>query len=57
MKYSIFIINSENPYDYWENSADGIRYDNLDKYDLEDILKLSLNQNYSVIVQKYEKEE
>ena len=57
MKYSVLIIDSENSYDYFENSASGIRYDNLSKEEFETILNLSLNQNFSVIVHKYEEEE
>ena len=57
MRYSILIISSDNPYDYWENSADGIRYDNLKKEELDNLMELSLNRNFSIIVQKHEKEE
>lgn len=57
MKYNILIIDSENPYNYFDNSAEGIRYDNLSKEEFETILNLSLNQNFSVIVYKYEEEE
>lgn len=54
MKYSVLIIESNNAYDYMENSADGIRYDNLSKEDLDKLLELSLKQDFSVIIQKYE---
>ena len=47
MKYSVLIIES----------AGGIRYDNLLKADLDKLIELSLEQNFSVIVRKYEKEE
>jgi hypothetical protein len=47
VKYSVLIIES----------ADGIRYDNLLKADLDRLIELSLEQNFSVIVRKYEKEE
>lgn len=57
MKYNLLIINSNNVYDYWENSADAIRYYNLEKSEVDKLIELSLNQNFSVIVQKYEKEE
>lgn len=57
MRYSVLIIESNNAYDYWDNSADGIRYDDLKKEELDKLLELSLNQYFSVIVQKYEKEE
>lgn len=56
MKYSIFIIASNNTYDYWDNSADGIRYNNLEKSEVDRLIELSLNQDFSVIVQKYEEE-
>lgn len=57
MKYSVLIIESNDFYDYVENSADGIRYDNLLKADLDRLIELSLERNFSVIIQKYEKEE
>lgn len=57
MKYSLSIINSNNVYDYWEDSAEGIRYDNLTKEEVNALMELSLNQNFSIIVQKYEEEE
>lgn len=56
MKYSILIINSINVSDYWDNSADGVRYDNLEKEQLDVLIALSLKQNFSVIIQKYEEE-
>lgn len=57
MKYSVLIIDSNNFYDYVENSANGVRYDDLEKSDLDRLIELSLEQDFSVIVQKYEKEE
>lgn len=57
MKYSALIIESNNAYDYMENSADGIRFDNLLKADLDRLIELSLERDFSVIVQKYENEE
>lgn len=48
MKYSVLIIESNDFYDY---------YDNLLKADLDRLIKLSLERNFSVIVRKYEKEE
>ena len=57
MKYSALIIESNNVYDYMENSADGIRFDNLSNTDLDRLIELSIEQDFSVIVQKYEKEE
>ena len=57
MKYSVLIIDSENVYHYFENSAEGIRYDDISKEDFEKLLELSLRQNFSIIVQKYEEEE
>lgn len=50
--YSILIINSDNIYDYVENTAEGIRYNNVSQEELELILKISLKHNYSVVVQK-----
>ena len=57
MRYSALIIESNNAYDYMENSSDGIRYDDLKKEELDKLLELSLKQDFSIIVQKYEKEE
>lgn len=57
MKYSALIIGSNNAYDYIENSADGVRFDNLLKSDLDRLIELSLDRDFSVIVQKYEDEE
>lgn len=57
MKYNILIINSTNAYDYWENSAEGIRLNDLKKEELEKLLEISLKQDYSVLIQKCEKEE
>lgn len=57
MRYSALIIDSSDFYDYVENSADGVRYDNLEKSDLDGLIELSLEQNFSVIVRKYENEE
>jgi len=54
MKYSALVIESDNAYDYMDSYADGIKYDDLEKEDLDKILELSLKQNFSVIVQKYE---
>ena len=47
MRYSALIIESK----------DGIRYDDLKKEELDKLLELSLKQDFSVIVQKYKKEE
>lgn len=57
MKYSILIIDSENAGDFWNGSADGIRYNNLEKEKMDTLIELSLKQNFSVIVQKHENEE
>lgn len=57
MKYSALIIESNNAYDYMENSADGVRFDDLLKADLDRLIELSLERDFSVIVQKYENEE
>lgn len=57
MKYSALIIESNNAYDYMENSADGIRFNGLSKIDLDKLIELSLRQDFSVIIQKYEEEE
>ena len=54
MRYSALVIESNNAYDYMENSADGIIYNNLSKEDLYNILKLTLKQDFSVIVQNHE---
>mgnify|MGYP004446523417 CR=1 FL=1 len=55
--YSILIINSDNIYDYVENTAEGIRYNNVSQEELELILKISLKHNYSVVVQKNDEED
>lgn len=57
MKYSVFIINSDNVSDYWDNIADGIRYNNLEKNEIDKLVELSLKQNYSIIIQKEIEEE
>lgn len=57
MRYSALIVESNNAYDYMEDSADGIRFDNLLKSDLDGLIELSLERDFSVIVQKYENEE
>ncbi len=56
MKYSVVIINSNNIRDFFELSTEGIRYNNLDKFDVDKLIELSLEQNFSVIIQK-DKEE
>ena len=38
MKYSVLVIGSNNIADFIENSADGIRYDNLDKFDFKNLI-------------------
>lgn len=57
MKYSVLVISSNNIADFIENSADGIQYDNLDKFDVDKLIELSLNQDFSVVIQKYKEEE
>lgn len=50
--YSILIINSDNIFDYTDNSADGFRYNDVNQEELELLLKISIERNYSVVVQK-----
>ena len=50
--YSVFIINSDNISDYTDNSADGIRYNDVSQEELDSLLKISLRHNYSVVVQR-----
>ena len=57
MKYSLLIIDSGNVYDYWENAANGVRYDDLTGEEFNKLLEMSLKQGFSVVVQSYEKEE
>jgi len=57
MKYSVLVIGSNNIADFIENSSDGIQYDNLDKFDVDKLIELSLNQDFSVVIQKYKEEE
>lgn len=54
--YSVFIINSDNIYDYTKNLADGIRYNDVSQEELDFLLKISLKHNYSVVVQKNDEE-
>lgn len=54
MKYRVLIVGSDNAYDYMEDSADGLRFDNLTKEDLDRLIELSLIQDFSVIVQNNE---
>lgn len=37
--YSVFIINSDNIYDYTENLADGIRYNDVSQEELDFFIK------------------
>ena len=57
MKYSVLIIESDIAYDYFENSADGVRFNNLNEDELDKILKLSLKQGYSAIICQDKEEE
>ena len=50
--YDILIINSDNIFDYTNNSADGIRYNDVNQEELDLLLKISIERNYSVVVQK-----
>lgn len=54
--YSILIINSDNIYDYTDDSAMGIRYNNINQAELDSLLRISLKQNYSVVVQRNDEE-
>lgn len=55
--YSLLIIDSSNPFHYWEDLAEGIRYDNLTKTEADNLISLSLERNFSVIIQRDIKEE
>lgn len=57
IRYSLLIINSSNLNDYWENVANGIRFDNLTKEEVEVLTSLSIKQDFSTIIRKYKKEE
>lgn len=57
MKYSILVIDSSNAYDYWEDVADGVEYDNLKKEELDILAELSLKHGFSIVIKKYEEEE
>lgn len=57
IRYSVLIVGSSNLNDYWENVADGIRFDNLTKEEVEVLTSLSIKQDFSTIIRKYEKEE
>lgn len=54
--YSILIINSDNIYDYTEDLATGIRYNDINQEGLDFLLKISLKENYSVVVQRNDEE-
>lgn len=58
-KYSVLIIESNNIYDYIDSSVEGIRFHNINKEDVDKLIELSLEQDFSVIVQNQieEKEE
>ena len=58
-KYSVLIIESNNIYDYIDSSVEGIRFYNINKEDVDKLIELSLEQDFSVIVQNQieEKEE
>ncbi len=55
--YSILIIDSDNISDYTDNIAEAIRYNNLSKEDLDKPIEISLKHDYSVVVQKNDKED
>lgn len=54
--YSVLIINSDNIYDYTDDSAMGIRYNDINQEELDFLLKISLKHNYSVVVQRNDEE-
>lgn len=56
-KYNVLIISSNRLYDYIDNTADGIWFSNIDKIDLDNLLRISMEQDFSVLVQKCEEEE
>lgn len=57
MKYDILIINSGCLEDYTEHVCDGVKLKNIDKKLLDELVEISLKQNYTVVIQKYEEEE
>lgn len=57
MKYSVVVIDSSDVGDYLRDIADGIRYDDLTKEEVGALIKLSIKQNFSVIIQKYKEED
>nr|DAY69901.1 MAG TPA: hypothetical protein [Caudoviricetes sp.] len=56
-KYDVLIINSNNIYDYVENTAEGIRFKNISRMDLDDLLRMSMEQNFTIVIQNCEEEE
>ena len=54
--YSVLVINSDNIYDYTKDSAMGIRYNDINQEGLDFLLKISLKENYSVVVQRNDEE-
>lgn len=50
--YSVLIINSDNVFDFADNSADGITYNDVNQEELDFLLKISLKNNYSVVIQR-----
>lgn len=56
-KYDVLIINSNNIYDYVENTAEGIRFKNISRMDLDDLLRMSMEQDFTIVIQNCEEEE
>lgn len=54
MKYNLLIVKSDNPYNYFDNSADGIEFHNLEKNEVNELIELSLKQDFSVTINKCE---
>lgn len=57
MKYDISIINSGYLEDYTEHVCDGVKLKGIDKELLDELVEISLKQNYTVVIQKYKEEE
>lgn len=56
-KYDVLIISSNRLYDYIDNTADGVKFKNINKTDLDNLIIMSMEQDFTVVVQKYEEEE
>ena len=57
MKYTLIIIESDVAGDYFNNSADGVRFFGLSRENVNILMDYATGQGHSIIVQKYDKED